>query len=96
MPVRFRHLLAKIAELADQPETINMSVVVPMNGQEQTAILKKHVQVHLVKIQELVDQLVITFLNARVYQDLLGRDVNIRTHVRQTRAGMGFADIIIR
>jgi hypothetical protein len=82
-------------ELADQPVTINMSVVVLMNGLEQTAILKMHVQVHNVQTQELVDQLETIFLNVHVCQNLLGSDVNIRTHVHQTHAGMGFADMII-
>ena len=80
----------------DQPETINMSVVVLMNGQENIVKSEMHVILHRVEIQEFADQLETIFLNARVCQNLLGSDVNIRTHVRQTHAGMGFADMIIR
>jgi hypothetical protein len=84
MLVRLRHLLVRIAALADQLETINMSVVVPMNGLEQTAKSKMHVQVHLVKTQELVDQLVITFLNVHVHLDSLESDAKLQIHVSRT------------
>ena len=84
MLVRFLHLLAKIAALAGQQVTINMSVVVLMNGLEQIAKSKMHVQVHHVKIQELAGQLETIFLNVHVHRDSLEGNVILQTHVHQT------------
>ena len=82
--------------LVDQPETINLNVIVAINGQENIVKIKMHVLLRRVEIQEFADQLETISLNVHVCQNLLGSDVNIRTHVRQTHAGLGFADMIIR